>query len=114
MLFSADKKYTTNERLLPKGHEKHKNSIIQIDNVSLDRAYSLSGPTVNLQTAAYELQMQTPEDCYLQVYTPPDRKSIAIEPMTCIANAFNNGIGLKNLQPEETYNWDLELNISTK
>lgn len=31
---------------------------------------------------------------YLQIYTPPHRQSIAIEPMSGAANAFNNGQGL--------------------
>lgn len=39
---------------------------------------------------------------YLQVYTLPSRESIAIEPMTCAANAFNNGWGLKKLAPAES------------
>ena len=112
--FSADKKYTTTERLLPNGFEEYNNSIIQIDKVSLDTAFNLTAPTVTLKTASYELRLQTPEDCYLQIYTPPDRQSIAIEPMTCIANAFNNGIGLKTVLPGEKYTWDINLNISTK
>ncbi len=40
---------------------------------------------------------------YLQVYIPPDRQSIAIEPMTCSANAFNNGNGLIVLAPGESF-----------
>lgn len=39
---------------------------------------------------------------FLQVYTPPDRKSIAIEPMTCAPNALNNGDGLIVLGPLES------------
>jgi aldose 1-epimerase len=39
---------------------------------------------------------------YLQIYTAPSRESIAIEPMTCAANAFNNGWGLKKLMPKES------------
>lgn len=38
---------------------------------------------------------------YLQVYTPPSRKSIAFEPMTCAPNAFNNNKGLIILAPQE-------------
>jgi aldose 1-epimerase len=38
---------------------------------------------------------------YLQIYTPPDRKSIAIEPMTCLTNAFNNKEGLIVLKPAD-------------
>ncbi|MEL6865915.1 MAG: hypothetical protein AAFP19_15930 [Bacteroidota bacterium] len=35
---------------------------------------------------------------YLQVFTPPARKSIALEPMTCNIDAFNNGDGLQRLE----------------
>ncbi len=38
---------------------------------------------------------------FIQVYTPPDRKSIAIEPMSCAPDAFNNKKGLLILNPEE-------------
>ena len=38
---------------------------------------------------------------YLQIYIPPDRQSIAIEPMTCEPDAFNNGGGLITLKPNE-------------
>ncbi len=38
---------------------------------------------------------------YLQVFTPPMRESIAIEPMTCNVDAFNNGEGLARLLPGE-------------
>lgn len=41
---------------------------------------------------------------YLQIYTPPHRKSIAIEPMTCAPNAFNNEQGLIILGPFESVN----------
>ena len=38
---------------------------------------------------------------YMHIYTPDDRRSIAIEPVTCAPDAFNNGEGLKELQPDE-------------
>ncbi len=42
---------------------------------------------------------------YVQIYTPKDRNSIAIEPMTCAPNAFNNGLGLRILEPKQTFAW---------
>lgn len=36
---------------------------------------------------------------YIQIYIPPDRKSIAIEPMSCSVNAFRSGDGLIQLAP---------------
>lgn len=50
---------------------------------------------------------------YLQVFIPPARKSIALEPMTCNIDAFNNGGGLAKLMPGKTLvascgvNWQL-------
>jgi aldose 1-epimerase len=39
---------------------------------------------------------------YLQIYTPPDRKSIAIENLSAAPDAFNNGLGLFIMQPGES------------
>ena len=49
----------------------------------------------------------------VQVFTPPalvDRPAVAIEPMTCPANAFNSGVGLQVLAPGETWSgrWGIE------
>lgn len=38
---------------------------------------------------------------FLQIYTPADRKSIAIEPMTCAPDVFNNKLGIIALAPNE-------------
>lgn len=38
---------------------------------------------------------------FIQLFTPPNRNALAIEPMTCNVDAFNNKEGLKILQPEE-------------
>ena len=38
---------------------------------------------------------------YVQVFTHPRRHCLAIEPMTCAPNAFNNGMGLVVLRPGE-------------
>ncbi len=38
---------------------------------------------------------------YLQIYTPPHRKSIAIENLSSAPDAFNNGMGLITLAPGE-------------
>ena len=39
---------------------------------------------------------------FLQIFTPPHRQSIAIEPMTCNIDAFNNHDGLVILTPRAT------------
>jgi len=40
---------------------------------------------------------------YLQIYIPPERTSIAVEPMTCNVNSFNNNEGLIVLEPGESF-----------
>jgi aldose 1-epimerase len=42
---------------------------------------------------------------YLQIYTPPHRKSIAIENLSAAPDAFNNGMGLQVLSPGATANF---------
>ena len=39
---------------------------------------------------------------FVQVFTPPHRMSIAVEPMTCNVDAFNNKDGLVLLEPNES------------
>jgi aldose 1-epimerase len=52
---------------------------------------------------------------YLQVFTPsfitPGRNAVAIEPMSCPANAFNSGEGLIRLEPGQqwTGSWGIRL-----
>jgi aldose 1-epimerase len=52
---------------------------------------------------------------YLQVFTPPfitpGRNAVAIEPMSCPANAFNSGEGLVRLEPGQqwTGGWGIRL-----
>ncbi len=48
---------------------------------------------------------------YLQVYTPPHRKTIAIEPMTCAPDAFNNHKGIKTLPPQEKFSCTFTIQV---
>lgn len=52
---------------------------------------------------------------YIQLYTPASEQSIAIEPMTCPANAFNNHIGLLHLAPgqHQSFQWQCEAQYSS-
>ncbi len=40
---------------------------------------------------------------YLQVYIPEKRDSVAVEPMSCMADAFNNKQGVFALQPKQSF-----------
>jgi aldose 1-epimerase len=48
---------------------------------------------------------------YLQLYTPPKRDSIAIEPQSCAPDAFNNKIGCLYLNPNESLHFKLQIDV---
>ncbi|MEO0339383.1 MAG: aldose 1-epimerase [Bacteroidota bacterium] len=52
-------------------------------------------------TIDYWQELGTNKYQYVQLFMPPMRASIAIEPMTCNVNAFNNGDGLIHLEVGE-------------
>lgn len=68
-----------------------------------DGCFTLENPIIELATEeGKKLIMDCGEDFpYLQVYTPPHRKSIAIEPMTCPPDVYNNRVNLIELDPGE-------------
>ncbi len=50
----------------------------------------------------FHLRQDRKELAYLQIYIPAERDRIAIEPVSCIPDAFNNGIGLVELEAGES------------
>jgi len=48
---------------------------------------------------------------FIQVYTPPNRQSIAIEPMSCAPDAFNNEKGLTILAPQEQVEFEFGVRL---
>ena len=56
-----------------------------------------------------------PEKSYpiLQVYTPPHRRSIAIENLSAAPDAFNNDIGLIHLQAGESYDFRTMIRVDS-
>jgi aldose 1-epimerase len=76
----------------------------QVADTKLDNCFKVADAEAQL----YRLQMQhgghtlsltasKTQWPYFQVFTPPARKSIALEPMTCNVDAFNNGNGLMTI-----------------
>lgn len=104
----VNKKYSVNEQMIPTGKLDDFTDFIElspIGNTELDDCFpvhqdSENGPeTILKHPEKGHLCFWTdhPYD-FLQVYTPPDRNSIAIEPMTCAPDALNNGLGLKTIE----------------
>jgi aldose 1-epimerase len=48
------------------------------------------------------------------LYTPPDRKSIAIENLSGAPNAFNNKIGLHYVKPQEDIVFETSYQVVVK
>ncbi len=103
-----------NEKGIPTGKQSEYqkfNSLSQLKNTKFDSCFLLKTDTGkadiiienNKDNFKYNIWQETgiQKYNYLQVYTPPSRKSIAFEPMTCSPNAFNNGNGLIILAPHE-------------
>lgn len=110
--FPSVESFEVNERMLPTGSNKpYKdfNKSKTINKANFDTCFSfhttesiaetkLFSPKLNGGISVW--QKTGSEGCnFVQIYTPDHRKSIAIEPMTCVANAFNNKIGLIELKP---------------
>jgi len=105
------------ERMIPEEKEEAGLSeSFAIGEQLFDDGYSLVRPACEFETPDYHLQLDfdTGEESFLQLYTPPHRRSIAIEPMTCITDAFNNGIGREVLDPGQRYHWSINMKIRIK
>ena len=112
----SNKTYITNQRLIPTEPKSFNPKSIQpIGEQHLDTSYQLAAPFVHYKSHDYELtlELKNQDHHFLQLYTPEDRISIAIEPMTALPNAFNNGQGLQILQPSNSYQCQWHLNIKT-
>lgn len=109
--------------LLPTGkHTRFQDfgSLKLIGETEFDNCYSLDftecQPMCVLRSSENNMQIEIhPADSYpyLQVYTPGHRKSIAIENLSSAPDAFNNGIGLKVIEPNEWASFTTTYIIST-
>lgn len=87
---------------------------LDLNNKSLDDCWKLKGNDVTFETPNYKLILSSSEsDSYLQAYTPPKKHTIAIEPTTGVSDSFNNKLGLKYLNSEETFEITWTLKIHT-
>ena len=112
------------DRMLPTG-EKHPfqdfDTLKKINNTSLDNGFYITNQAENaevilksdLGTLTYWQETGAAKWNFVQVFTPPHRQSIAIEPMTCNIDAFNNKDGLILLTPKATLDGKFGVRFST-
>jgi aldose 1-epimerase len=106
--------------LLPTGNmiaDKRFDNGLNIGDLQLDDGYELiaENSSCTLQNEKFILKIN-PSSLYpyLQLYTPPDRKSIAIENLSGAPNAFNNKIGLHIVKPQENIFFETSYQVVVK
>ncbi len=84
-------------------------AIEKIGDTFLDNCFTLNTqdcqPLCVLRNSKNNIEVQLlPDESYpyLQVYTPPHRRSIAIENLSGTPDAFNNGMGVTTLEPGQS------------
>ena len=112
LYFGADTMLEFDEKLVPTGTLLPYNAFLQPKPVAatqLDNCFLLNGrqgyPACTLRNEAAGIQLNLFPDFtypYLQIYTPPHRKSIAIENLSAAPDAFNNNMGLLMMPPRYT------------
>ena len=116
LVFESNKKTETDSRNIT-------TRVLEIDNIKelktdkqgLDDCYVLNSKKIKLFTPEYVMTLESSEeDCFLQLYTPPFKNAIAIEPTTGISDSFNNKIGLKKLRPSDSYDICWSLNVKNR
>lgn len=105
-------------KLVPTSIFKHTDSVnntkldtgFKLKNAAFKANISIIDSTNSVRVNVWQESKETKFN-FLQIYIPPNRKTIAIEPMTCAANAFNNGMGLQLIAPERNMEatWGIEL-----
>lgn len=101
----------SDNRMMPTGRTNEYPNFVtltKIGNTSLDNCFILNNSdkekatiTLKSESTTLKIWQQTNTFPYFQVYTPEHRQSIAIEPMTCNVDAFNNKNGLWILENGE-------------
>ncbi len=106
--FSTDNHVEFDDTLIPTGaiipDERFKDGVLMKD-IFLDNCFHLVDERQHscvLKNDAIALTISPDASYpYLQIYTPPHRKSIAIENLSGAPDCFNNGLGLLLIQPDQ-------------
>lgn len=112
--FKTSKEVLCDENMIPVGKKSIEEfNNFKIGNTHFDTCYILNDNNINLKTQQYsaKLSIQSKNQQYLQLFTPNSRNCIAIEPMNCIPDAFNNGEGLSQLSPGCIFLYKINLTI---
>ena len=106
--FTTDTQVEFDDTLLPNGNTINDNRFVagvSLKDIILDNCFHLASKGTHNCVLSNDLVKLTitPDKSYpyLQIYTPPHRKSIAIENLSGAPDCFNNELGLLLLEPNE-------------
>ena len=110
--FDVRSKFTLDEYCIPTGAKEEYDTFREkkkIASTEFDDCFELASKEgknvlqLSNQNASVEFWQETGEKKFnfLQLYTPPHRKSIAVEPMSSCIDTFNNKIGLMEIHSNE-------------
>jgi aldose 1-epimerase len=111
------------KQLVPTGEVTLENDFEDYQRIgerSMNDCYKLSSGRTLLRNPNTNVEVFVEQDIggngynYGMYYTPPSRDSLAIEPMTCAPDAFNNGMGVKSLGPDESMELNWSMGIVTR
>lgn len=109
-----------NEQMIPTGGRsvfQDFKSLKKVGETFLDNCFQNSkntgAPKLTLKAADRRLSVQASAKKFpfFQVFTPPHRESIALEPMTCNVDAFNNQQGLTTLAAGKKWNGKMSIEV---
>ena len=115
--FEGKTQYELDNKMIPQFEIplKFKTPLL-IENTFLDDCFIANKPEIYFQCDTYSIGIDSSpknKKNYLQVYTPPTGDCVAIEPMTCAPNAFNNKNGLQVLEANANFEWQISLEYFT-
>jgi aldose 1-epimerase len=122
LMINTDKMLEYDSALIPTGNHipvEGFRSGVTIGDRHFDNGFVLDQsahqPMARLSDPASGMSLEFHPDAhypFMQVYTPPHRNSIAIENLSSAPDAFNNGIGLVTLKPDESRVFTVKLKVT--
>lgn len=100
------------ERMLPTGRKVPDRRFVtatRLAGVHLDSCFEFPATEDGVsaqftsEAAGFGLEFWQQGMNFMQIYTPPERQSLAIEPMSCGIDALNTGEGLIRLAPQQIF-----------
>ena len=113
-------KIKMNDQLIPTGHiinASPYNGQLPLKEQHFDDCFMLSEANriCTVQGPYYQVTIHAVENYpYLQIFTPDHRQSIAIENLSSVPDAFNNGLGLILLEPDQSKNFHTTYSVHCK